>query len=227
MNELTRTVKSGLVELLREAIVCGDYMPGERLRLDDIAAQYEVSTMPVREALRDLETEGLVDLFPHRGAIVTKLSPDELADIYDIRAFLEEKATLAAVPKLTDEVLNKMASLIEDMDKNMDDVCKEVALNHEFHFTLYEASGRKHLYELNHLLRFKAQHYLRAFIQDLGGMPQAQVEHRAILAACKKGDAEKAASLMYHHVAKVGVAIVNYIQDQETKTADLKKEGNK
>jgi DNA-binding GntR family transcriptional regulator len=80
---------------------------------------------------------------------------------------------------------------------------------------------------LNHLLRFKAQHYLRAFIQDLGGMPQAQVEHRAILAACKKGDVEQASSLMYNHVAKVGAAIVNYIQDQETKTPDLKKEGNK
>ena len=220
MDGLSRTVKSGLVELIREEIVRGDYKPGERLRLEDIAAQYEVSTMPVREALRDLETEGLVELFPHRGAVVTELSPDELVDIYDIRAYLEEKATLAAVPNLTEETLNKMASLIDDMDENMDDVSMEVALNHEFHFTLYAASGRKHLYELNHLLRFKAQHYLRAFIQELGGMPQAQVEHRAILAVCKKGDAEQAASLMHKHVAKVGAAIVKYLRDQEKASAD-------
>ncbi len=220
MDGLSRTVKSGLVELIREEIVRGDYKPGERLRLEDIAAQYEVSTMPVREALRDLETEGLVELFPHRGAVVTELSPDELADIYDIRAYLEEKATLAAVPNLTEEILEKMASLIKEMDESMDDVCKEVALNHEFHFALYEASGRKHLYELNHLLRFKAQHYLRAFIQELGGMPQAQVEHRAILAACKKGNAEQAASLMHKHVAKVGAAIVKYLRDQEKARAD-------
>lgn len=220
MSGLSRTVKSGLVELLREEIVRGDYIPGERLRLEDIATQYEVSTMPVREALRDLETEGLVELFPHRGAVVTELSPEELADIYDIRAFLEEKATRAAVPNLTKETLDKMELLIEEMDENLDDVCKEVELNHKFHFTLYEASGRKHLCELNHLLRFKAQHYLRSFIQELGGMPQAQVEHRAILAACKKGDAEGAASLMYKHVAKVGAAIVNFLQDQEKITSD-------
>nr|MBC8316290.1 GntR family transcriptional regulator [Candidatus Desulfobia pelagia] len=88
MAQLTRTVKSGLVELIREEIVRGIYKPGERLRLEDIAAQYEVSTMPVREALRDLEAEGLVMLYPHKGAVVTEMSPEELADIYDIRAFL-------------------------------------------------------------------------------------------------------------------------------------------
>lgn len=218
INQLTRTVKSGLVELIREEIVRGDYKPGERLRLEEIAAQYDVSTMPVREALRDLETEGLVEHFPHRGAVVTEMSPEELADIYDIRAFLEEKATLAAVPNLTRETLDKMASLIEEMDVNIDDVCKEVALNHEFHFTLYEASGRKHLTDLNHMLRYKAQHYLRAFIEDLGGMPQAQIEHRAILDACEKGEADQAASLIYKHVAKVGDAIVKYLQDQEAET---------
>ena len=220
MDGLTRTVKSGLVELIREEIVRGDYKPAERLLLDDIAKKYEVSTMPVREALRDLETEGLVELFPHRGAVVTELSPDELEDIYDIRALLEEKATLAAVPNLTEETLKKMASLIDEMDENLDDVSKEVALNHEFHLSLYEASGRKHLCELNHLLRFKAQHYLRAFIQELGGMPQAQIEHKEILVACKKGDAEQAASLMYKHVAKVGAAIVKYLQDQEKESED-------
>ncbi len=131
---------------------------------------------------------------------------------------MEEKATLAAVPNLTEENLDKMAFLIKEMDENLDDVSKEVALNHEFHFTLYEASGRKHLCELNHMLRYKAQHYLRAFIEELGGMPQAQVEHKKILAACKKGDAELAASLMYEHVAKVGDAIVKYLKDQETET---------
>lgn len=96
MAQLTRTVKSGLVELIREEIVRGIYKPGERLRLEDIAAQYEVSTMPVREALRDLEAEGLVMLYPHKGAVVTEMSPEELADIYDIRAFL---VTTQATPR--------------------------------------------------------------------------------------------------------------------------------
>ena len=221
VNLVTRTVQSELAKLLRQEIVRGDYKPGERLRLKKIAAQYEVSTMPVREALRTLENEGLVEVFPHRGAIVTEFSPDELEDIYDIRAILEEKATRAAVPNLTEETMAKLTALVEEMDENIGRISTEVALNHEFHVTLYAASGRKYLCELNQSLRYRAQHYLRAYIDTLGGMPHAQDEHREILAACKKGDAEKAATLVRDHVAEVGQAIVECLHDQqETKSSN-------
>ena len=215
VNLVGRTVQSELAKLLRKEIVRGDYKPGEPLRLNNIAAQYEVSTMPVREALRTLESEGIVEVFPHRGAIVTELSPDELEDIYDIRATLEEKATRAAVPLLTEETLAKLTSLVEQMDEKIGRISAEVVLNHEFHITLYTASGRKHLCEINQSLRYRAQHYLRAFIDTLGGMPHAQDEHREILAACKKGDAEKAATLVHDHVAQVGQAIVEYLRNQQ------------
>jgi hypothetical protein len=78
---IPRTVKETLVENLRDEIIRGDLVPGQYLRLEEIAPRFDVSTMPVREALRDLEAEGLVTIFPHRGAIVTKLSADELQDI--------------------------------------------------------------------------------------------------------------------------------------------------
>ncbi len=217
---ITRTVKSGLVERLREEIIRGDLRPGQPLRLQNIAARYEVSTMPVREALRDLENEGLVEVFPHRGAVVRELSLDDLEDIYDIRALLEEKATRAAVPNLTKETLDELTSLVEQMDEHLGDVITEVALNHKFHITLYAASGRRHLCELNRSLRYRTQHYLRAFIDDLGGMPHAQDEHRTILEACKQGDEEKAATIVHDHVTRVGHAIVEYLRSrQETKSS--------
>jgi len=87
-SSILRTVKDALVENLRDEIIRGDLVPGQYLRLEEIAPRFDVSTMPVREALRDLEAEGLVTIFPHRGAIVTQLSADELQDIYDIRATL-------------------------------------------------------------------------------------------------------------------------------------------
>jgi DNA-binding GntR family transcriptional regulator len=203
------------VENLREEIVRGDLAPGQHIRLADITARFDVSAMPVREALRELEAEGLVTIFPHRGAVVTQLSGDDLKDIYDIRATLEEMATRLAVPHMTDATLAELRSLVEEMDRHLGDVVNLVRLNHQFHLTLYAASGRSHLCELNGLLRYRTQHYLRAFVNELGRMPRAQEEHRAVLEACERGDVEQAASLIRDHVAEVGRAIIEYVRQRD------------
>jgi DNA-binding GntR family transcriptional regulator len=216
-SSIPRTVKKSLVETLRDEIVRGDFVPGQYLRLEEIAARFDVSTMPVREALRDLEAEGLVTIFPHRGATVTQLSADELQDIYDIRATLEEMATRLAVPLMTKATLTELISLVEQIENHISDVATLVKLNHQFHLTLYAASGRRHLCELNRILRYRTQHYLHVFIVEveLGHLPQTQGEHRAILEACKRGDAEQAAALMHDHVAQVGRAIVEYVRQRD------------
>ena len=210
-------MKETLVETLRDEIIRGDLIPGQYLRLEEIAARYDVSTMPVREALRDLEAEGLVTIFPHRGAIVTELSADELQDIYDIRVILEEMATRLAVPRMTEATLAELTSLLKQMENHVGDVATAVKLNHQFHLALYAASGRRHLCELNRMLRYRAQHYLHLFSVEVeaGQLPQTQEEHRAILEACKRGDAEQAAIIMHNHVAQVGRAIVEYVRQRD------------
>jgi DNA-binding GntR family transcriptional regulator len=226
-SSIPRTVKEALVETLRDEIIRGDFVPGQYLRLEEIAARFDVSTMPVREALRDLEAEGLVTIFPHRGAIVTQLSADELQDIYDIRATLEEMATRLAVPLLTKADLTELTSLVEQMEDHLSDVVSVVRLNHQFHLTLYAASGRTHLCELNRMLRYRVQHYLHVFIveSELGHSSRTQGEHRAILEACKRGDAEQAAALMREHVAQVGRAIVEYIRQRDESAAATNRTG--
>ena len=87
------TVKRLLVEQIRNEIIKGNYVPGQRLRLRELASEFSISTQPVRDALSELEAEGLVTSEPRRGAVVTQLSPAELQDIYDIRATLEAMAT--------------------------------------------------------------------------------------------------------------------------------------
>jgi DNA-binding GntR family transcriptional regulator len=215
MSSLSRTVKSTLAENLRDEILLGELMPGQYLRLEEIAGRFEISTTPVREALRELEAEGLVTIFPHRGAVVTSLSADDLQDIYDIRATLEEMATRLAVPHMTEKTFAQMLAYIEEMDSHIGELVTLVKLNHKFHITLYAASGRRHLCELTSMLRFRTQHYLHAFIMHLGGMPHAQVDHRAILAACREQDAERAAAIIHEHVIYVGQAIVEYVREQE------------
>lgn len=216
-SSIPRTVKKTLIEKLRAEIIQGVYIPGQHLRLEEIASRFDVSTMPVREALRDLETEGLVTIFPHRGATITRLSVDDLQDIYEIRATLEAMATRLAVPRMTEDTLTKLDSYIEQMDDHIGELVTLVRLNHDFHLTLYDASGRRHLCELTRMLRYRTQHYLHAFISHLGGMPKAQTEHRTIIKACKKGDSDRAATIMYDHVIQVGAAIIEFVRQQEGK----------
>ena len=214
-SQLHRTVKSTLVEELRDAIILGEYVPGQHLRLEDIATRFDISTTPVREALRDLEVEGLVSIFPHRGAVVTQLSADDLIDIYEVRATLEEMATRLAVPNMGEDTLAQLELYIEQMDDHLGELAMLVKLNHNFHYTLYCASGRRHLCELTNILRRRTQHYLHAYISHLGGMPVAQEEHRAVIEACRSGEAERAATIIYDHVTHVGNSIIGYVHQQE------------
>jgi DNA-binding GntR family transcriptional regulator len=114
---IARTAAEALVETLRDEVVRGDLVPGQYLRLEEIAARFDVGTMPVRQDLRDLEAEGLVSSSRHRGAMVTQLSADELQDIYDIRVMLEEVVTRSAVPRMTESTLAELASLLEQMEE--------------------------------------------------------------------------------------------------------------
>ncbi|MEW6401187.1 MAG: GntR family transcriptional regulator [Chloroflexota bacterium] len=220
-------MKVSLVEALRDQIIRGELVPGQFLRLEEIAAQFDVSTMPVREALRQLESEGMVTVFPHRGAMVTQLSADELQDIYDVRDVLEEMAARLAVPFLTEETLAEMASIIEQIENHTGDVATLVKLNHEFHLTLYAASGRNHLCELIRTLRYRSQHYLHVYTAevDVGHLPQIPGEHRAIIEACRRGDAEQAAALTREHVAEAGRVIIEDVRRRDASVASANEAG--
>lgn len=210
------SVKNLLVEQIRNEIIQGHYAPGQRLRLRDLAAEFNISTQPVRDALSELEAEGLVTSEPRRGAVVTRLSPEELKDIYDIRATLEAMGTRFAVPLLTGDELDVLDGLVDEIDRHMGEIIELVRLNFEFHTTLYQASGRSHLCELIETLRHRTEHYLHAYMIDLGGMPPAQEEHRAVVNACRQGNTDLAAEIMYAHVAKAGKGIIDYVIRSDT-----------
>ena len=206
------TVKNVLVQQIRDEIIRGHFAPGQRLRLRDLAKQFDVSTQPIRQALSELEAEGLVKSEPRKGALVTRLTPAELEDIYEIRAKLEAMATEAAIPHLTEERFEALEQLLLEIDRHLGELVELVQLNYEFHRTLYAASGRQHLLELTRTLRHRTQHYLHAYMIEQGQMPYAQTEHRAIVATCRKGDAKQAKAMMYEHVMKAGRGIIEYVK---------------
>lgn len=184
---------------LRTAIVAGELEGGFALRQEDIAAAFSVSRMPVREALRQLEAEGLIDFIPYRGAVVASLSPEDMHDVYDIRAALEPIALRLSLPSLTAEDLQRAAEILEDINSEQD-IGRWGELNARFHLTLYGRAGRKRLLDLLQIHLRAGDRYVRLHHSQRVRRPDSQAEHRALLAACHEKDEDRACAILHHHI---------------------------
>ena len=177
---------------LRSAILRGTLPGGTRLRQNDIATQLQVSTTPVREALRDLATEGLVDLDPHRGAVVHELGLVELREVYDLRRVLEPVAMRRAAASLRPETLARADELQRRMDTETDLVAW-VDLNRRFHATLLDDGDRPRLRGILRTLQDSAAPYVGLLLQNRARDPdEANAEHRELLDALRAGDGDRA-----------------------------------
>ena len=208
------TIKGLLVEQIRNEIILGNFPPGTRLRLRNLAKQFDVSVQPIREALGELETEGLVQTIAHKGSIVTTLSAEDIVDIYETRATLEALATRLAIPKMSADTFKKLTQIVDQMDASFGQVAELINLNRQFHYVLYQASQRKHLCETINILRNRTSHYLHAYMIQLDAMTERKDDHRIILKRAAAGDIEGTASFIYDHIAHAGEGIARYVEKQ-------------
>lgn len=186
--------------VLREAITNGLLKANQPLPQDEIAAQLRVSHIPVREALRQLQSEGLVTYQPNRGAQVAALSAGEIREIYEIRAILETAAIRAAVPRLTPGQLTQAAQILDAAEAATDGAtwgAHDVA----FHELVYALDGRPRLQELIDGLLRRVDRYWLTHGLMLTHRVEFEQEHRALLAAVAARDAEGAAGLLARHLA--------------------------
>jgi len=184
---------------LRTAITTGELPAGAQIRQEEIAAQYEVSRMPVREAFRQLEAEGLLVVYPGRGAFVNRLSADEIREIYDIRILLEGDAIRRAVPHLSSAMLAQAGSLLAELDLATDGQSFG-QLDEAFHAALYAPADRPRLLELINTLRNQLTQFLYAAAPMQSYRNSAMNEHRQILDACHAGDADAAVAAIEEHL---------------------------
>ncbi len=145
---------------LRDAIVAGHFAEDEPIRQDDIARQFNVSKIPVREALKRLEAEGLVMFQRNRGAMVTRISDAELAQMFEVRMLLEDKLLRLAIPNMTEATFAR-AELICQEFVGEDDVGRWAELNWELHACLYEPAQRPFLISMVRSVNDKLERYLR------------------------------------------------------------------
>lgn len=197
------TVAEAVTKRLREEIQNGELEPGQRLRQAHIAADYGVSTTPVRESFVKLEREGLLVSSAHRGVVVFEPTTEELNELYEIRIPLESLATELAVPNLTDEDLATMNDCLDGMKRAGETGDADLgATTHElFHSTIYAAAHRPRLLHLIEGLRSSSQAYLALFVASADVRVQHnEEEHQAIYDACAARSPKKARAAMTQHL---------------------------
>lgn len=187
-------------ETIRLAILNGQLPGGTRLVQSDLAAQLEVSTTPVREALRDLASEGLIRIDPHHGGVVSELDEEDLKEVYQIRQRIEPFALEVAMPFLTDEILDRCEELHAAMSAAPTSA-DWVQLNREFHMTIYESSNHNRLVAMVRSLQDASVMAVSARIHGLPeAREQANKEHGELIAALRAKDLDKAKATILHHV---------------------------
>lgn len=197
---------------LREEILRARLAPGSRLRQEEVADRFGVSTTPVREAFRILEAEGLVRLDPGKGVLVFRPSIDDVREAYEIREALERLAVGYAVQAITERELTLLSEMLDEMDRTEDGL-RWVEMNNVFHDMIYDAAGRPKLRGMILALRDSMSGYMHSAIQQAVASGRAAREHREILDACRSRDveaAQQAVSAHIHHTVDMALEYLSH-----------------
>ena len=203
---------NSVTTILRQAILKGDLEPGQHLVQADLAEQLGVSRMPVREALKTLEMEGLITLDPHKGAVVNELTIEDIDEIYELLTMLESLALKKSIPHLTDKILEEMQQLHLKM---LDTKEKEeyVDLNRQFHTVSLSGCKSKRI----HGLMARVSHGIAKDTPYVipGQIEKSNIEHGIILEAISNRNAEKAAAELSHHINRTREDLIEVLKEQK------------
>lgn len=201
-----RSLAGQIARALAARIVAGTLAPNTPIRQDRVALEFKASHVPVREAFRKLEAQGLLVSAPRRGVRVAPLDPTALMEVTEMRAALEVLALRHAMPKLTAADLAAAEAALEAGEKSRDIAVWEAA-NRRFHSALWRSCAMPRLLATLDDLNRVAARYLYATWRDLDWQPRSDREHQALLAAARAGDASGACDLLRDHIRAAGNAL--------------------
>jgi DNA-binding GntR family transcriptional regulator len=210
----TETIKETIAHSLRADILRSALESGQALKQDEIASRFGVSKIPVREALVQLEAEGLVVFYPNRGAFVSKLSAAEADEIYVMRIALETAILERAIPKLTVADLKHAEELLSAIDLE-ENIARWGELNWEFHATFYSAASLPRLMDMIKTLHTNIARYLVLYLAGMDYQNISQREHRALLEACRHGNIEQAKTILEDHLRSASAQLVKFLANAE------------
>ena len=222
-----QSLTSAVADKLREQIIRGEIPEGAQLRQDVIATQYHVSRIPVREALRQLDAEGLITIVPNRGAIVPELSPEDGGELFSIRALLEPEVLKLSIPRLTPADFTKAEAVLHkfvDERRHEEHIAAWGRLNWQFHSILYSGANRPRFAAIIRNVNHSGERYTRLQLYLTRGMKRANDEHFQILALCRKREAAAACKLLRQHIQFAGQSLKEVLEKNRTATQVLSPE---
>lgn len=197
---------------IREQIMTGQFSGGEKLNPSQISECLDISRMPVREALLQLDAEGLVTIRPNRGAVVTVLTPDEIEELFQMRAVLEGLAVQLAIPHLTPEDFLELESLTMRMYGPHNDNRPWIHLHDQFHDYLCQKSGRRRLFADIRRIRQSVHPYLLLYINVYHSTEMEGMEHQALLDAVRTGNSVLIERMVRDHVLSAGRGVISFLR---------------
>jgi DNA-binding GntR family transcriptional regulator len=204
-------------EAIRQRILAGEWADGGQLRQEALSRQLGMSRVPIREALRQLEAEGLVTINENRGAVVAQLSLPEIVELLRVRVLLECDVLLEAIPRQTSADLAEAEALLGQFEVALrnKDIGAWGILNAQFHLALYRAAGRGQTLAIIEQLHNRTDRYTRMQILLTGFSDRAHHEHSQLLALCKQKDAISAAAFLRQHILHAEEALEAWYRAHE------------
>jgi DNA-binding GntR family transcriptional regulator len=200
-SSIARTTSSAVTQLLRQSLDHGRWASGEPLRQEEIAAEFGVSRVPVREALFQLQAEGLLNMVPNKGMYVRTVSETDLRELFRLRWLIETDVLMEAVPLHTAATLNRVETVQAALDKAQA-VADRIAGDREFHEALYAPAQRPESMAMVRRLRYLVDRFYFARLKPTTRAKGWQDEHHALIRAVRRKDAKAAAKVLQAHLAE-------------------------
>lgn len=212
-----KPLREVIFNTLREAIIVGELKPGERLMEVQLAEKMGVSRTPVREAIRKLELEGLVEMLPRKGAHVADLSAKDIMDVLEVRSTLDGLASMLSASRITEEELrelkNVQSQFVNYVEKGslQGSIKKDV----EFHDIIYRSSRNDKLIQIANNLREQIQRFRVIYLKDYSSTRELVKEHSEILEFISARDPEGARKSAQKHIENQEETIIKAISAAE------------
>lgn len=212
-----------VAEKLRDQIIRGEIPEGAQLRQDAIATQFRVSRIPVREALRQLDAEGLIAIVPNRGAVVPALSPDDIEELFSIRALLEPEVLKLSIPRLTEQDFAQAQAVLRKYARELrreEHVSAWGRLNWHFHSILYSRANQPRFMAIIRNVNNSGERYTRLQLYLTHGTKRANEEHHRILELCRRREVAAACKLLRQHIQYAGESLKQALTQKRSGAQD-------
>ena len=217
LGELERSnLAINIATLLRDSIVTGEFPPGTHLNEVELAQQLGVSRGPLREALRILETEGLLDSYPGRGTFVSHISERDIQEVYSLRCVLEEEAIRLAAECGTTEDFDRLQTTLNDMLNAAEAKNTSEVADHDFRFhqQIWEMADSKLLKNVLEGITTQIRIYLAVQTQLYDDLAEGVSDHKHLLTALRNHDGERGAKVMRDHLQLAAKVVLGYYKEK-------------